>query len=418
MLTYTMSYHQISPGFLEYIFPFGQQEYSKDFHFIGFKADNKLKDSRAGLCIPELGRSGYELRLFYSLKAVESTPDQRHWPWSIRPVSVYHSFDVQTGQSTWVFVKGNSLIKKRVMELSRSYATSSFDSTSLRFMFALQVQLIMCQWAVENCASYIAFIEESLQKTTRKALHTNLSERVLQRENSTPLASPLRVSSWRSNQDSFSFHRINSGSTLPVSKKKWKFDILSRSSDLEKQMEVENDTEILPITQSSLNFNPQRSQPRMQPTQLPPNFQSNDSPAPGDQFSFGDLQYIQQLEERAQEASLVISLNQKVLTEIRQYYIDVLNSDNVPQEFQNESIREFSDDVRSLETDLSLIISRFEALLQLIEQRKQLVCFFLSTSATCKTHKPRCSASSNTASCWLVRSSARGLKSLQTPCRY
>jgi len=282
-------------------------------------------------------------------------------------------------------------------------------------VFALQVHLTVCQWAVENCASYIAFIEESLQKVSRKALHTNISERIIQRENSTPLASPLRASSWRSNQDTFSFRRTDTGSTLAHSKRKWRLNLLSKNSDLEKQLEVDENFDALPITRPQLETTP--SPKRNQPGELPPSFQSKDDPSPGDQFSFGDLQYTQQLEEKAQEAHLVISLNQTVLKEIRQYFLDVLESEHVPTELRTAAITDFSDDIRSFETDLSLIMSRFEALLQLIGHRKQLVCFFLQTAAAGKAHEPRCSASSNTASCWLAKSSGRGLRRLQTSCR-
>jgi hypothetical protein len=164
MLAYTLSYHQISPWFLEYIFPFGQQEYSRHFHSIGFKANNMVKDHRSGLRIPEVGRSGHELRLMYAPKAVESSPNEMHWPWSIRLVAVYHSFDVKTSRSTWMIIKGNGVIKERIMELSNDYKNTDVENTEFHLVFVLQGHLLLCQWIVENCPSYISFIEGALQK--------------------------------------------------------------------------------------------------------------------------------------------------------------------------------------------------------------------------------------------------------------
>src|SRR5688572_3951480 len=82
MFVCALTHHQVMPAFLDFIFPFGLQEYLQDFYFSGFREDTRLLST--GLIIPNLGRSGREIRLCYSLKSVEASNGNTSWPWSIR----------------------------------------------------------------------------------------------------------------------------------------------------------------------------------------------------------------------------------------------------------------------------------------------------------------------------------------------
>ena len=68
-----LTYHQVMPAFLDFLFPFGFQKYRQDFHFGGFRQHTTLSDLDRGLAIAEIGRSGRGYQLCYSLKAVEQS---------------------------------------------------------------------------------------------------------------------------------------------------------------------------------------------------------------------------------------------------------------------------------------------------------------------------------------------------------
>src|ERR1700731_4228660 len=82
MLTYMLTYYQVMPAYLDFIFPFGLQEYAQDFHFSGFREETHLLLAEKSLQITELGRSGRDMCMCYSLKSVERSEAQ-DWPWSI-----------------------------------------------------------------------------------------------------------------------------------------------------------------------------------------------------------------------------------------------------------------------------------------------------------------------------------------------
>jgi hypothetical protein len=71
MLMFVFTYYQIMPDFLDFIFPFGKQLYTQDFHFSGFRHEERLSEDDRGLNLSHLGRSGRDVRMCYSLKSVE-----------------------------------------------------------------------------------------------------------------------------------------------------------------------------------------------------------------------------------------------------------------------------------------------------------------------------------------------------------
>ena len=105
---------------------------------------------------------------------------------------------------------------------------------------------------------------------------------------------------------------------------------------------------------------------------------SADQPQAGSQpeFSFSDLQRIQFIEEKANETLLVLKANITVLTELRQHYRSLLESENWPPELGLEckcEIDRFEKRVSHIENDLRMQQSRTETLLRLLADRKSLV---------------------------------------------
>jgi hypothetical protein len=372
MLTFALSYHQVSPAFLEHIFTFGQQEYARDFHFIRFKGDNTFKDHRIGLVVPELGRSGRELRLFYTLKSIESSSQQKHWPWSVRQIALYHTFDTQTGHSNWIVIKGDDLMKERIMDSMKGITRRSLETFDAKFALTLQTHLLLCQWACDHFLRYISDLEVSVQKATRRALYTDINPRIVRREEETILPLSTRTT-LRSFAGSWSLRKsktasiFEEGGLVSSSFRNAKPSKIfgNMSQRMARQRDVDGTT-----TEATPNMT---SSGKMIPPELPPNKELKGNQPSNDQLLFGDLQFSQQLIEKIQEALLVVSLNRKVIVEIRQYYNAFLNSEYFPESLNIAAISDFCDDINSVETDLSLLISRFEALLSLTQERKQVV---------------------------------------------
>jgi hypothetical protein len=150
MLSFLFSYHQVMPSFLDFVFPLGKQEYARDFHFSGLREESRLGAKQRGLNIPELGRSGNEIRLCYNLRSVERSEGQLDLRWSIRQSAVYHSFDLKSGKSLWINVKDNKLIYNRMLEASILPSISKIESLSEAFSGSLATHLLLCDWSGEN----------------------------------------------------------------------------------------------------------------------------------------------------------------------------------------------------------------------------------------------------------------------------
>ena len=93
-------------------------------------------------------------------------------------------------------------------------------------------------------------------------------------------------------------------------------------------------------------------------------------------FSFKDLQSVQRLEENTSQATLALKTNSQVLLEMRQSYLAMIESADCPQDTKQECEKEtarFQRRVTRVVKDLEMNISRAEALLSQIRDRKTLV---------------------------------------------
>jgi hypothetical protein len=346
MLTYVLTYHQVMPAFLDFLFPFGRQEHARGFPFSGFRHETRLNPLHNGLNIPALDRSGQELRMSYSLKSVEKSDGQIHWPWSIRQTAVYHSLDIKTGVSSWVVVKGNQLMKSR-MELvtqSRNFRNANgFDSPARSFASSLILQLVICDWCSEDWRWYISFLEEALQEKTRRTLSIQV-ERV---------TSPVEVKAdpmW------------TSSSTMPNSEK----TAHSHLSLLDASEKPLPPPELPPGYPPPPPGRPQGPVPSLSPQMLMD---------PGN-FTFSDMQRVQFLEDKANEVLSILESNMHVLAELEMHYTTVRTSECWPEEFIQEGsaeIMRFHNRIASVINDLRMQASRTKTLLRLLADRKSLV---------------------------------------------
>ena len=350
MLTLVLTYHQVLPSFLDFLFPFGNQQYAQDFHFSGFKFEDRVSDIDSGLSIPQLGWSGRDFQLCYNLKSIETSKGQPEWPWSVRQSALYHSFDVETGRANWIIIKGDQLLKKRIMSATGFQGvpkTSNFDTVDRAFASTLAIHVLICEWSRENWRWYINFLEETLQAISRPTLSAMV--------------------------DTFSSSIADETSPLLALCTNSKTEISPRSPVLQR----------LPAQSYCLNNRPIPHCKTLSADDLAspsPEYERLHQPVTtgGHQdFSFSDFQRIQFIQEKVNDALLVIKLNIDVLTELRQHYLSICESDGWPCELKLKCERDmlrFEKRVVAVENDLRMQQSRSETLLRLLADRKSLVC--------------------------------------------
>jgi Mg2+ and Co2+ transporter CorA len=125
------------------------------------------------------------------------------------------------------------------------------------------------------------------------------------------------------------------------------------------------------------------SSERLSPPELPPSVSASDLDKTPDIFTFRNLQDIQHIEEKAQEAMLVLKLNTDVLEQLRLQYDELTKHGEFPQEIRDDcraSLHHFSKAVTGVKKDLRMLQSRTETLLHLLANRKSLVSNILSNS--------------------------------------
>ena len=341
MLTLCLTYQQVIPGFLDFVFPFGKQVHEREFHFGGFRYQTRILASEQGVRVPELGWSGRDYRLCYNLRSVEQACGGGE-PWSIRQAAFHHSFDVESGQASWLVIKANEVLQKRIKSATGSRGLSkicSFESVARAFASTLATHLMFCEWSVENWRWYINFLEETMQETTRRTL------------------SPI-VRTPTSPTKDFSAHSI------AFSEKAKQDDRARRPPPPPLAID-----KVLPgFTYVEDGM--------IDPPQSP-----YAPPAPGtnekrQDFSFTDLQRLQNTEEKANAAKLILNNNISVYSDLRNYYKTVSGFQGWPCELSlqsNDDILRFEQDLSSIEKEMHLQLSRIATLLQLIADRKSLV---------------------------------------------
>ncbi|OCL05834.1 hypothetical protein AOQ84DRAFT_322351 [Glonium stellatum] len=427
MFTLGLTYHQVMPSFLDFVFPFGRQEHQQDSHFSGFRHDNSLNPLDRGLSVRELGRSGREIRLCYNLHSVEKSSVQAYLPWSIRQTAVYHSFDVETGRSLWINVKGNRLLKRRIEEAAKSSQLGSFKSIGRSFAATLITHMFFCEWAGENWRWYINDLEKELQDATGKTISTPADRRLssvseadrrmssmsdvarqvlLLSEAADRQLAPLseadrRLSSVseltplpmipRTRQSLSMNHQETSSrppSRPPSSSSQAKSTASEGSSVSKLQfspfqgLHLEMPSSTIPSKLGNLLMKPSelQSSGKPQAIELDPGLPIEDSISQQESFSFSDLQRLQFIEERTHEALLVLKQNMTVLKELRQHYHAAGSTPDLPREIRSDcrmDFAKFENRVLAVERDLGMQQLRIEALMTLLADRKNLVSGFL-----------------------------------------
>lgn len=352
MLSMLLTYHQVLPLFLDFLFPFGHQEYAKDFYFSAFRKDERFTDPNRISPISDVGRSGLDFGLYYNLRSVERTPNPPDWQWSIRQTAAYHSFDLDTGKTVWILVKGKKNMQTRFQKATKPGHASeltSYATVQSAFAASLASHLLLCEWALETWAEYINHMEARFQGITRHAVVAPNQSRSL------PVVS---------------FQRPTRSSTAPPAQVTRRSTLISISPSLR-----------LNRARRALTFWGDSGQTHTSsPIELggTTNASQTENTVDPARFSFDDLVRVQFVEEKANESLLVIRSNIVIMAEMKNYYGQLCQAQQFPDGWRvdaSKSVARFTFRVDSAMNEMAMQQSRLETLLRLLAGRKAMVCF-------------------------------------------
>lgn len=171
MLRRILTYHQVMPGYLDFLYVFGQQTEARDLRFSGFREQTSLSKPPHDTVSPALRRSGRQFQLSYNLKAVacksELGTKLSDQEWSIRHAAIHHQFDIEEGTSLWIITHGNLSIKERVTEMTAIHGRPedrAFNTPAECFRTSLTTHLLYCHWSIEEWRWYIQWLEEVIKR--------------------------------------------------------------------------------------------------------------------------------------------------------------------------------------------------------------------------------------------------------------
>ncbi len=370
MLKYLLTYHQVMPGFLDFLLSFGTADFNMkdDFFYTGFHHDDRLAAvPNSPWQLSAQDRSGQVLRHCYILRSAEKSEKE----WSIRQTAVYHSFDIINGNSFWITVKANAVIKKRVMAATTSFGplkTEAVATLSGAFIASLFTHLLMFEWCGENWRAFISDKAKELDGVLRKARAVPLDIN--------SIASPMAAIPTPGNI----IKHLSSGPLGGFNKRPKSTVTLSEK--------VRNFTSAK--GRGTAPGQGLASRPKKNPTPTNAAAAAAAAAASGvvhqqksgidrsqlmNEFNFGELQKLHRIGYELRRALLVLMLNVGVLEGILQYYETALSH----LEMKDISIASsaqyvgFVDRMRAVQHDLETQAARIETLMCLLEDGKVLV---------------------------------------------
>ena len=359
---------QVMPEFLEFLFSFGLRSYAEDFHFSGFR--HRIQHAKMPVAKgPKEAPLPERFEMCCNMKSVEPSPTDG---WSIRNCAYHHSFDFKEVRATWIIIKGDELIRKRMASLTSSNGrckVSDFASLSQAFQATLELHLFFGDWSLENWRWYVNSLEEKLQGMTRKVLVA-------------PVNVPLSAGS---EHDRYTMRsRVNTQETAGIKKsgiaramtqlsEKLSSKVLQKGPENPPNIHINPDTGIiqqLPPEEDSDDDEegPDRVDANADP--LPPNVEEHRD------FSFGKLRKVYNVAENANEALLVLRQNRIVFHQLKTFYLSLVKRKNFPESLAEEcadAVDDFRIKIEGFENDTQAQILRLETLIRLLEDRKNLV---------------------------------------------
>jgi Mg2+ and Co2+ transporter CorA len=177
-LTRVLTYHQVMPSYLDFMYVFGKQEKPRDLGYSGFREQTLLSDPPRGPAVNVLGRSGRQYQMSYNLKApfFKTSPDNL---WTIRQAAIHHQFDIVEGTSLWVITKGDRELKNRIELMTGPDGRPedhAFTTAADCFKSSLAVHTLIAHWAGEDWRWRIQTLEDDIDRATFEAVDASRAQ--------------------------------------------------------------------------------------------------------------------------------------------------------------------------------------------------------------------------------------------------
>ncbi|EXJ92076.1 hypothetical protein A1O3_00626 [Capronia epimyces CBS 606.96] len=364
MAFWIISFFQVLPPFLEFLFAFGMQLRAVDFQFSGFREDNRIEASLNRGRLPELGRSGKDFQICYNLKTFEYKAGIA-WPWSSRQTVIWHSFDVENGHASWMAIKANDIIRdrlKEVSDMSLSQDKDIYTSIPKMFVNTLTCHTAVIEWSGEGWRRYISFLEEQLQSLKRRAVVdrvTRVAAPVPCAESppstGIPMANLAPNRTWTLLSAATDASTANVHATVPTGP----------------QQPQE------PLPESIAIDIPEELQ---EPANLPPDFDPKHQGAELEEdqtvYRIEELQDAQAFEGMVNETCLVLKSNFPVLAQIEAFFRDLPESTDLEPALRNcmrANMPRFLKRIQAVRSDLQMHLDRIETISKAITECKNLL---------------------------------------------
>jgi len=382
------THEQIDPSFLEAVYTFGDQEDPKDLCLMNFSSQHTLTAPEDRLiAIPQMGRSGREIRVSYLLRSVEAKKN-RDWPWQIRQAAVYHSFDIETGKSFWFTIKGNNQLSSRIMQASSLLdlpsSTGSPNGDSIPYFKAsLATHLICISWCDENWRKCINDLEDGIRKRLEEARKAPIDDDLDEKTNKL-VTYPRSLRQSRRNtmpsRNNTINIRNNTSLTRPSTgiRKQSTWGLLQAAS-----RSLMNPTSLIPKA-ANVDMEMGTLQPPTGTLQGADDDSGSREPLIDtreilNKFRFSDLQTLHTYGDRVQRSILTLKLNISVLRDLDSFYRGLLNSDittfRTIKDACKDDLAYFLDEVKSISRSLETRQTQLECLATMLTEGIALVSF-------------------------------------------
>lgn len=168
-LEHVLTHYQVMAPFLEHVFTFHRRE--DPYLQASFRAEDYVWGQH-----PKPNFEGSRIQHCFNLVGLEYDYNSRSksGTFKYRQTAAYFSFDLVSGQTIWLVLKGNKVVRQSVEELGKDLFKDPDWATRMQskegaFSLALRSHLLICEWAIETWTPYI----NSLQ-----AQHVDMSNAV------------------------------------------------------------------------------------------------------------------------------------------------------------------------------------------------------------------------------------------------
>jgi hypothetical protein len=167
-----LTHLQAMSTFLDHIFTFRRRE-SPHLH-AHFSCEDTLDSHYSHFSIEELGRSGLQIQHCFNLIGVENDSTQE-LPWLVCQTAAHFVFDVVGGQASWILVKANDVVRKRLQKDvnrdSNGQRLLNLSDPKDSFLLAMRTHLLLFDWCAENWSKYVDFLEDKVASASTHLRH-------------------------------------------------------------------------------------------------------------------------------------------------------------------------------------------------------------------------------------------------------